>query len=110
MFSIQLKKVASHCGRHENGLALAHRRDCRLGERLGIDVPLIGEKWLDHRAGAVAMRYDMRCRLDLVEKTRSLQTLDDLLSRDESIEAMQRQRFIQFRRWRHAFKKRRIVF
>ena len=54
--------------RHEHGLALAHRGDRRLRQRLGVDVPLIGEKRLEHRAGAVAVRHHMRRRLDLVEK------------------------------------------
>ena len=54
--------------RHEHGFALAHGGDRRLRQRLGVDVPLIGEKRLEHGAGAVAVRHDMRRRLDLVDE------------------------------------------
>ena len=67
--------------RHEHGLALAHRRDRRLRQRLGVDVPLIGEERLEHRAGAVAVRHDVLRRLDLVDQPRRFQPLDNLLAR-----------------------------
>ena len=50
--------------RHEPGPALAHRRERRLGQRLGVDVPLVGQPRLDDRVGAVAVRHRMRMRLD----------------------------------------------
>ena len=77
--------------RHEHGLAFAHRLDRRLRQRLGVDVPLIGEKRLEHRAGTVAVRHDMARRFDLVEKTCGFQSLDDFLPRHEAIETVQRQ-------------------
>ena len=66
--------------RHEHGLAFAHRRDRRLRQRLGVDVPLIGEKRLEHRAGAVAVRHDVAGRLDLVDEAARLKLLDDEFS------------------------------
>ena len=81
--------------RHEHGLAPAHRLDRRLRQRLGVDIPLVGEKRLDHCAGAVAVRHGVRGRLDLVEQPARLQMLDDALSRREAVEAVQRQRLIE---------------
>ena len=46
-------------------------------QRLGVDVPLVGEERLDHHVGAVAVRHHVRVRLDLVEEARHLQPLDD---------------------------------
>ena len=43
-----------------------------LRQRLGVDIPLVGEERLDHDARAVAMRHHVRVRLDLVEQARSL--------------------------------------
>ena len=76
--------------RHEHGLAFAHRRDRRLRQRLGVDIPLIGEKRLEHRAGAVAVRHDMARRLDLVDEAARLKLLDDELSRGFATFAFQR--------------------
>ncbi len=87
--------------RHEDRFALAHRRDRGLRQRLGVDIPLIGEKRLEHRAGAVAMRHDMRRRLDLVEKARGLQPLDDFLARHKAIEAVIAERLFKLSRSRH---------
>ena len=80
---------------HELGLALAHRLDCRLGQCLRVDIPLIGEIGLDHGAGTVAVRHDVRRRLDLVEQPGFLQPLDDSLARREAIEAVQAQRRVK---------------
>ncbi len=46
--------------RNEAWSALAHRRDRRFRERLGVDIPLVGEARLDRHAAAVAMRHRMR--------------------------------------------------
>ena len=54
--------------RHEVGLALAHRGDGVDRQRLGVDVPLVGEERLDHHVGAVAVRHHVRVRLDLVDQ------------------------------------------
>ena len=89
--------------RHEHGAAVAHRRDRRARQRLGVDVPLVGKERLDHRAGAVAVRHHVRVRLDLVDEARRFEALDDLLARDEAIEAVQGERLVELGRCRHAF-------
>ena len=74
--------------RHELGLALAHGRDRRLGERLGVDVPLVGEPGLDDHVRAVAVRHRVRMRLDLGQKPGERHHLDDPASRDEAVLAV----------------------
>ncbi len=95
--------------RHEHGFLLAHRRDRRLRQRLGVDVPLVGEERLEHRAGAVAVRHHVRRRLDLFQEAAGLEVLDDALARREAIEAVQRKRLVEFRRGRHAVQERGVV-
>ena len=56
MFSSQLNQVFSQL----SGTILispdAHRLDRRLGQRRGVDIPLVGQPRLDHHARAVADR------------------------------------------------------
>ena len=40
--------------RYDLDIAVANRLDRRLGEGFGIDIPLIGQPWLDDHAAAVA--------------------------------------------------------
>ena len=81
--------------RHERGLAVAHRVDGAHCERLGVDVPLVGEERLDHHGRAVAVRHHVRVRLDLVEQARRLQPLDDRLARGEAVDAVELQRLVE---------------
>ena len=97
MFSIQLKNVACHCDGTNEVLPSRTACDRGLRQRLGVDVPLIGEERLQHGAGTVAVRHDVRCRLDLVEETSGFQPFDDFLPRREAVEAVQRQRFLETR-------------
>ncbi len=53
-----------------------------------VDVPLVGEPRLDHRAGTVAMRHDVEMRLDLIEKPALFHHLDDALPRVEAVETI----------------------
>ena len=80
MLSIQLKKVASHCAGTKTVLLLAHRRDGGLRQRLGVDIPLIGEIRLQHRTGPVAVRHDVRRGLDLLKKAARLELFVDKLA------------------------------
>ena len=95
--------------RHERGLALAHRFDRRFGQRFGVDVPLIGEIGLEHGAGTIAVRHDVRRRFDLVDEPVLFQPLDNSLARREAIEAVQGERRGKVGRWRHAIEKRGVV-
>ena len=95
--------------RDEDRAPGAHRVDCRLRQRLGVDVPLIGEIGLDYRAGTVAVRHAVGVWLDLVQQSQRLQPLDDLFARDEAIEAVQHQRLLERSRHRYAIKKCGVV-
>ena len=74
MLRIHSKKVFSHILRDEDGAPALDRLDRRLRQRLGVDIPLIGEPGLDHRARAVAMRHHQRMRLDLVDEALRLES------------------------------------
>ncbi len=69
----------------EGGVALLHRLDRRLGQGLGVDVPLVGEEGLDDDAGAIAMRNHMAGLLDAAEQAEPLELVDDGLARDEAV-------------------------
>ena len=86
--------------RHKGRAALAHGLRCRLRQRLGVDVPLVGEVRLDDDAGAVAVRHHVHMRLDLGDQTERLHALDDQPARDKAVEAVHLQRLDQFRRHR----------
>ena len=73
--------------RHEDRAAALDRGDRRLGERLGVDVPLVGEPGLEHGAGAVAMRHHQGVRLDALDQALRLQIGDDALARLEAVKA-----------------------
>ena len=74
----------------ELGLAFAHRGDRRLGERLGVGVPLVREPGLDDHVRAVAVRNCVRVRFDFREKTGERHHLDDPAPRDEAVLAIDR--------------------
>ena len=52
---------------HELHAAVARRRDRRLGELLGVGVPLLGQERLDRHAAAIAVGHGVGVRLDLVD-------------------------------------------
>ena len=64
--------------RDELGLAVAHGGNRRLRQFLRVDVPLVGEKRLDDDIRAVAVRHDVRVRLDFLDQALFLQPRDDL--------------------------------
>ena len=78
--------------RDEEGLALAHRRERGLSQRLGVDVPLVGEPGLDDGVGAVAVRNGVRVRLDLLQPALGGHQADDALARLETIDAVNARR------------------
>ncbi len=61
MFSSQSKKVFSQFFGTKRVRPSRTARERGLGQRLGIDVPLVGEPGLDHHVGAVAVRHRMAC-------------------------------------------------
>lgn len=61
------------------------RGDRRLRQRVGIDVPLLGETRLDRNAATVAMRNHVLVRLDLVEQAGLFEDLHDYLAGGEAI-------------------------
>ena len=80
MFSIQLKNVACHCGGTNLVLPVAHRLDRRLRQRLGVHVPLIGQKRLDDRARAVAVRHGVNRRFNFVDEALRFQHFNNGLA------------------------------
>ena len=58
---------------HHLDRARSHRLDRRAGQRLGIDIPLIGQPRLDHHARSVAIGRLDHAVLDAVEQPRRLQ-------------------------------------
>ena len=72
---------------HELDLAALDHGDGLLGQRLGGDVPLVGQPRLDDGAGAVALRHFQGVVFDLLQQAGGLEGGDDLLARDETVEA-----------------------
>ncbi len=68
---------------------MTDRGDRRLGESLGVGVPLLGEERLDRHPAAVAVRDGVEMVLDLLEESAFLHDLDDELPRLEAIEAVE---------------------
>ena len=67
--------------------AVFHGGDGVFGQRLGADVPLVGQPGLDDGAGAVALRYFQRVVVDLLEQAHGLELGDDGLARGEAVHA-----------------------
>ncbi len=95
--------------RHERGAAVFDCRHRLDSQRLGVDKPLIGEERLDHRSGAVAVRHHVGVGLDLGEQPCRLQPIHDLFARGETIDAVQLERFVEFRGRRHALQERDVA-
>ncbi len=87
MFSIQSEEVFSPALGHEVHAPVAHRRDRRLGQLLGVGVPLLGQVRLDRHAAAIAVGHGVGVRLDLVDQAQRLHLGDDLLAGLEAVEA-----------------------
>ena len=73
--------------RHHLDRARAHRLDRGLRQRLGIDIPLVGQPGLDHHARAVAIGRLDDSILDLLEQAGGVDRFDHLLARLEAVEA-----------------------
>ena len=76
--------------RDDRGAPLAHAGDRRLGERLGVDVPLVGEERLDRHAAAVAVRDRVRVLVRLLDELALLHHRDDAVARREAVEPVER--------------------
>ena len=74
--------------RHKLGLTVAHGVDCRPGERLGVDVPLIGEPRLNDRVRPVAVRNGVGVGFNPRQKAGKRHHLDDPEPRDETVLAV----------------------
>ncbi len=76
--------------RHEIGAAVAHGGQRRLRQRLGVDIPLIGEARLQHRVRAVAVRHGVDIVDDLREQPALVHHRHDARARLEAVEAVER--------------------
>ena len=72
--------------RHDLDRTRAHGLNRGLGQGLGIDIPLIGQPWLNHLARAVAIRRLDHAILHLIEQTCGLNGGDHFLARLKPIE------------------------
>ncbi len=70
-------------------LARSRRLDRRLGQRRGVDIPLVGQPRLDHHARAVAERRRDDAVLDLVQRAFGFEQFDHALAGVEPVEAEQ---------------------
>ena len=86
----------------ESGLAFAHRGDCRFRQFFRVDVPLVGQKRLDHHVRTVAVRDDVRLRLDFLDQAFFFEPGKDGLACGEAIHPLHRQRRVEVGRFRHA--------
>src|SRR5437764_14728029 len=62
--------------RHEVRCATPHRLACRLRNRVGVDIPLVGQKGLDDDARAIALRPPVRIPPNPPDETTILTTRD----------------------------------
>ena len=72
------------------GLAGAHSSQSRLGQRFGIDIPLIGQPWFDHDIGPVAMRHHHGGGLNGCQITCFMQKRNHDFTGGKTIKPMQR--------------------
>ena len=92
--------------RHEIGAAVAHGGQRRLGQRLGVDIPLVGEARLQHRVRAVAMRHGMDIVGDFGEQSALVHHRHDARARLETVEPVERlDRRVEFAGRGEAFEK-----
>ena len=88
--------------RDDGGAPFAHAGDRRLGQHLGVHVPLVGQERLDRHAAAVAVRHRVRVLVGLLDQLALLHHRDDALARGEAVEAVERlDRLGELRRGRH---------
>jgi hypothetical protein len=59
---------------------LLHRLDRRLGQSLGVHIPLVGQPGLDRHLGPVAMGDHVPVVFDFLQHAQGLQVGDDLLT------------------------------
>src|SRR5690606_30079864 len=72
----------------EGGVALFHRLDGRLGQDLGVHIPLVRKPRLDHHARAVAVGNDVTGLLDFFQPALFLSAGDDGLAGLETVHAL----------------------
>ena len=72
---------------HKLDAAVFNRSNRRLGQRLGGDVPLVGQPRLDDDAGAVAFGHLEGVWLNLLKQAKGVEVFDDLLARVEAVHA-----------------------
>ena len=82
--------------RHELDFTALDHGDGFLGQRLGGDVPLVGQPGFDDGAGAVAFRHFQGVVFDLFQQAGSLEGGDDLLARLEAIQTGELRRNVRF--------------
>jgi hypothetical protein len=71
--------------RHDGDAPVVRGRQRHLGQRLDVDVPLLGDERLHHGLAAIAEPDGVTVRLDAVDEPQRLHVLDDLLARLEAI-------------------------
>ena len=86
-------------------MLLAHRTNRFLRQRLGVDIPLLGEERLGHRAGTIAVRHHMDVRLDLLNQPGGFHPRDDAFAGIEPIDAVQSECLLEFGGRRQALEK-----
>src|SRR5258706_6877208 len=72
---------------NKGGFALADGFERGLGQRFGVDIPLIGKIRLDNLVRALAIRHLECVRLNFLQEVQRFEIGDDLFSRDKAIEA-----------------------
>ena len=78
--------------RRDLGATVLDRLERAIGQRLDVDIPLVGQPGLDHDIRAVAMGHGMGVRLDLHQQATRSHHLDDAAARDEAVGAVERER------------------
>ena len=86
MFSSQLNQVFFQVSGTTAMSPDAHRLDRRLGQRLGVDIPLVGQHRLDHQPRAVAERLHDHLVLDRDHQALGVDVGDHRLARVVAVE------------------------
>ena len=76
--------------RHELSGARLDRLDCGLRQHPSVAIPLVGQPRLDNHARAVVVGQNERMCLNPFEKAELLDSLDHSLTRDETIQLIER--------------------
>src|SRR6266487_1588762 len=71
--------------RDKDSAVVTNGADRLLRQRLGVDIPLIGQERLGHGTGALAVRHHMCMSFRFLEQTGVLKRIDNALAGDKSI-------------------------